>query len=89
MHNRWQLPSGARASGARLSTRCPAGTDCGGSSSAAPTGSGPAMGTEAVHLPLETRHTHSPSPERVRGAESWMSCTEAGAATVFQSKSNI
>ena len=53
------------------------------------TGEGPAPGTEAVHLPLETRQTHSPSPERVSGAESWMSCTAAGEATAFQSNSNI
>ena len=30
-------------------------------------------------MPLDTRQTHSPSPDRVRGAESWRSCTEAGA----------
>ena len=47
-HSRWQLPSGSSTSGARLSTRCPAGTLWGGSSSAAPAGRGPAEGTLAV-----------------------------------------
>ena len=87
--SRWQMLSGTRASGARLRIRCPAGTDCGGKMSAAPSGSGPAAGTDAEHWPLDTRHTHSPSPERVRGADSCRSCTEAGKAMVFQSKSNI
>ena len=67
----------------------PGSTDCGGKMSAAPSGSGPAAGTDAEHWPLDTRHTHSPSPERVRGADSCRSCTEAGKAMVFQSKSNI
>ena len=61
----------------------------GGSSSAAPAGRGPAEGTLAVHRPLETRQTHSPSPVRVRGAESCTSSSAAGAAMVFQSNSNI
>ena len=38
---------------ARLRIRCPAGTDCGGKMSAAPSGSGPAAGTDAEHWPLE------------------------------------
>ena len=88
-HSRWQLPSGSSTSGARLSTRCPAGTLWGGSSSAAPAGRGPAEGTLAVHRPLETRQTHSPSPIRVRGAQGCTSCTCPGAATAFQSNSNI
>ena len=60
-----------------------------GSSSAAPAGRGPAEGTLAVHRPLETRQTHSPSPVRVRGAQGCTSCTCPGAATAFQSNSNI
>jgi hypothetical protein len=48
-----------------------------------------APGREAEHLPLETRQTHSPSPVRVRGAESCTSSSAAGAAMVFQSNSNI
>ena len=46
-------------------------------------------GRKTVHLPLETRQTHSPSPVRVRGAESCTSSSAAGAAMVFQSNSNI
>ena len=54
-----------------------------------PAGVADAPGREAVHLPLETRQTHSPSPLRVRGAESCTSNSAAGAAMVFQSNSNI
>ena len=36
-----------------------------------------------VHFPLETRHTHSPSPASVRGLSGWTSCTEASAAVVL------
>ena len=83
--SRWQLPSGARASGARLKIRCPAGTLWGGRMRADPAADGPMAGREAVHFPLETRQTHSPSPLRVKGASGWISCTEASAAVVLQS----
>ena len=88
-HSRWQLSSGVRVSGARLKIRCPAAADCGGSTSTEPAGAADAPGREAVHLPLETRQTHSPSPVRVRGAESCTSSSAAGAAMAFQSNSNI
>ena len=89
MQSRWQPPSGARASGARLRIRWPADTLWGGRTRADPAGDGPAAGSEAVHFPLETRHTHSPSPASVRGLSGWTSCTEASAAVVLQSKINI
>ena len=89
MQSRWQPPSGARASGARLRIRWPADTLWGGRTRADPAGDGPAAGREAVHFPLETRHTHSPSPASVRGLSGWTSCTEASAAVVLQSKINI
>ena len=54
-----------------------------------PAGEGEASVRLAVHLPLEIRQTHSPSPVRVRGAESCTFSSAAGAAMVFQSNSNI
>ncbi len=54
-----------------------------------PGGQRPGQGHRAVHRPLETRQTHSPSPVRVRGAQGCTSCTCPGAATAFQSNSNI
>ena len=39
----------------------------------------------AVHLPLEIRQTHSPSPVRVRGSLGWISRTTPRAAVLVQS----
>ena len=47
------------------------------------------LDAEQMAAALETRQTHSPSPVRVRGAESCTSSSAAGAAMVFQSNSNI
>ena len=71
--------------GARLSTRWPAAALWGGRISALPAGEGEASVRLAVHLPLEIRQTHSPSPVRVRGSLGWISRTTPRAAVLVQS----
>ena len=85
MQSRWLSPSGVRVNGARLSTRWPAAALWGGRISALPAGEGEASARLAVHLPLETRQTHSPSPVRVRGSLGWISRTTPRAAVLVQS----
>ena len=50
-----------------------------------PAGEGEASVRLAVHLPLEIRQTHSPSPVRVRGSLGWISRTTPRAAVLVQS----
>ena len=57
----------------------------GGRISALPAGEGEASVRLAVHLPLEIRQTHSPSPVRVRGSLGWISRTTPRAAVLVQS----
>ena len=85
MQSRWLSPSGVRVNGARLSTRWPAAALWGGRISALPAGEGEASVRLAVHLPLEIRQTHSPSPVRVRGSWGWISRTTPRAAVLVQS----
>ena len=85
MQSRWLSPSGVRVNGARLSTRWPAAALWGGRISALPAGEGEASVRLAVHLPLEIRQTHSPSPVRVRGSLGWISRTTPRAAVLVQS----
>ena len=85
MQSRWLSPSGVRVNGARLSTRWPAAALWGGRISALPAGEGETSVRLAVHLPLETRQTHSPSPVRVRGSLGWISRTTPRAAVLVQS----
>ena len=85
MQSRWLSPSGVRVNGARLSTRWPAAALWGGRISALPAGEGEASVRLAVHLPLEIRQTHSPSPVRVKGSLGWISRTTPRAAVLVQS----
>ena len=64
---------------------CPAAALWGGRISALPAGEGEASVRLAVHLPLEIRQTHSPSPVRVRGSLGWISRTTPRAAVLVQS----
>ena len=79
-HRIWLSPTGVSCRGLRLRISPPASTSLGGRDGRAP-GASPSA---AVQLPLESRHTHSPSPVSVKGWAVCSSRTDASAAVASQ-----